>query len=99
MSIILADAELQLATMDALRGTADLREKLELALSSGTPSISDLAYAIKVRVKEDYSCVKKVLSKREEGRADYDVETLRDVLGVRIVTLSTGCVVNYSVDY
>jgi len=77
---------LELDTMNILRGTQDLRDRIELALSTGTPSISDLAYATKLRVKEDHSVVSKVLKKRQD-KPEYGVDALRDVVGLRIVTL------------
>ena len=78
--------QLELATMDALRGSQDLKDRLLLHLSTGAPSISDLAYAVKVRVKEDYKIIGKVAKKREETPG-YDVGTLRDIIGLRVVTL------------
>ncbi|RYG85560.1 MAG: hypothetical protein EON59_11940, partial [Alphaproteobacteria bacterium] len=77
---------LELATMDALRGSQDLKDRLLLHLSTGAPSISDLAYAVKVRVKEDYKIIGKVGKKRKETPG-YDVGTLRDIIGLRVVTL------------
>ncbi|MBY0256339.1 hypothetical protein [Methylobacterium sp.] len=80
------DNQLDLDTMDVLRGTTELRNRLLLEMSTGTPSISELAYAVKVRIKEDYKIVEKVKSKRVKT-PDYCVKKLRDVLGLRIVTL------------
>lgn len=80
------DNQLDLDTMDVLRGTTELRNRLLLEMSTGTPSISELAYAVKVRIKEDYKIVEKVKSKRVKT-PDYCVKKLRDVLRLRIVTL------------
>lgn len=79
-------SSLDLETMVALRGTDDLRKRLLLELSNGTPSITDLAYAVKIRVKEDYKLVEKVTRKRE-FRPAYQVSDVRDIVGVRVVTL------------
>jgi ppGpp synthetase/RelA/SpoT-type nucleotidyltranferase len=81
-----SDPELELATIDALRGANELRDRLLLAVSTGTPAVSDLAYAVKVRVKEDYKIQDKVLLKRKKN-PDYAVCNLRDVVGLRVITL------------
>jgi ppGpp synthetase/RelA/SpoT-type nucleotidyltranferase len=80
-------ATLDLHTMDALRGADDVRRRLLLEMSTGTPAISDLAYAVKVRVKEDFKVVEKVRRKRKGGKPEYSVAELRDLVGLRIVTL------------
>lgn len=80
-------SRLDLDTMDALRGADDVRRRLLLEMSTGTPAISDLSYAVKVRVKEDFKIVEKVLRKRAGGKPDYAVGRLRDLVGLRIVTL------------
>lgn len=80
-------ATLDLHAMNALRGADDVRRRLLLEMSTGTPAISDLAYAVKVRVKEDFKVVEKVLRKRKGGKPDYSVGRLRDLVGLRIVTL------------
>lgn len=79
------EEKLALAAIEALRGAGDVRKRLSLEMSSGTPSISDLAYAIKTRLKEDYRIVEKVKRKRVDK--SYDVDDLRDIVGLRIVTL------------
>jgi ppGpp synthetase/RelA/SpoT-type nucleotidyltranferase len=79
------EEKLALAAAEALRGAGDVRKRLSLEMSSGTPSISDLAYAIKTRLKEDYRIVDKVKRKRLEK--PYGVDDLRDIVGLRIVTL------------
>jgi hypothetical protein len=81
-----SDPELELATIDALRGANEPRDRLLLAVSTGTPAVSDLAYAVKVRVKEDYKIQDKVLLKRKKN-PDYAVCNLRDVVGLRVITL------------
>lgn len=73
--------------MDALRGAEDVRRRLLLEMNTGTPAIADLAYAVKVRVKEDFKVVEKVLRKRKGGKPEYSVSKLRDLVGLRIVTL------------
>ncbi len=78
---------LDLHAMNALRGADDVRKRLLLEMSTGTPAISDLAYAVKVRVKEDFKVVEKVLRKRKGGKPEYAVDRLRDLVGLRIVTL------------
>lgn len=81
------ESELELATMNALRGTENVKQRLLLEMSTGTPAISDLAYAVKVRVKEDYRVVEKVRRKRSADKLNYDVSSLRDLVGLRVVTL------------
>jgi ppGpp synthetase/RelA/SpoT-type nucleotidyltranferase len=86
MSQVVIDQELELATMRALRGAEELRGRLLVEMSTGTPAVADLAYAVKVRVKEDYKIMEKVASKRLK-RPQYGVGDLRDIVGLRIVTL------------
>jgi ppGpp synthetase/RelA/SpoT-type nucleotidyltranferase/tetratricopeptide (TPR) repeat protein len=81
-----ADTAIELATTNALRGAENLRDRLLLEMSLGSPAVSDLAYAVKVRVKEDYKIHEKVLAKRRD-RPLYGVPDLRDILGLRIITL------------
>lgn len=76
----------ELEVMDALRGATDLRDRLLVTLSAGTPSVADLAYALKVRVKEDYKILQKISKKRDE-RPDYGVKDVTDLVGLRIITL------------
>lgn len=85
--MINTDPNLELETMDALRGADNVKQRLFLEMSTGTPSISDLAYAVKVRVKEDFKIVEKVERKRRGDKPDYAVSSLRDLVGLRIVTL------------
>lgn len=80
------DRDLELAATRALRGAEEVKARLLVEMASGAPAIADLAYAIKVRVKEDYKIVEKVLHKRKEDQA-YNVGKLRDIVGLRIVTL------------
>ena len=82
------EPDLRLEAMAAIRGARELQERLRIELSTGSPSISDLAYAVKMRVKDNFKICEKVLRKRnEEGRPDYSVNNLRDIIGLRIVTL------------
>ncbi len=80
------DKELELATMRTLRGAEELKGRLLVEMATGSPAVADLAYAVKVRVKEDYKIVEKVRAKRET-RPGYRVQDLRDIVGLRIVTL------------
>lgn len=81
-----ADPVLELSTVDVLRGASDLKDRVLLAISSGTPAVADLAYAVKVRVKEDFKIVEKVQGKRL-ANSTYDPRNLRDIVGLRIMTL------------
>lgn len=80
------ETELELATMRALRGADELKGRLLVEMATGSPSVTDLAYAVKVRVKEDYKIIEKVRAKRDTKPA-YCVGDLRDIVGLRIVTL------------
>lgn len=80
------DKDLELATMEALRGAGDVRKRILLELSTGVPSIFDLAYAIKIRIKDDFRISEKVIDKRKK-KPEYQVNHIRDVVGLRIVTL------------
>jgi len=79
---------LDFSAMDRLRGTDDVRARLMTLMSIGTPSLDELTYAVKIRVKEDYKIVQKVMLKRQsKEKANYDVDSLRDIIGLRLVTL------------
>jgi ppGpp synthetase/RelA/SpoT-type nucleotidyltranferase len=79
---------LELQTFNALRGADDVERRLWIEMSTDVPSIEDMAYAIKIRTKRDYKIIKKVLRKRiEKSDPAYDVLRLRDIVGLRIVTL------------
>lgn len=71
---------------DAKHGALDVVNRLQNLMNTGAPSISDLAYTIRLREKEDYKIVEKVLRKRRVDPT-YDVHRIRDVVGLRVVTL------------
>jgi ppGpp synthetase/RelA/SpoT-type nucleotidyltranferase len=73
--------------MEARRGTDDVKEHFVRILGVGSPSIADLAYAVKSRVKDDYKIEEKVRRKRSEGKSSYKTTDIRDLVGIRIVTL------------
>ena len=80
--------KLDLQALDALRGAEDVQKRLAVEMSTGAPSINDIAYATKIRVKAAYNIVAKVLRKRtDKNDPGYDVYRLRDIVGLRIVTL------------
>lgn len=70
-----------------LDGAEDARTKLDALLSLGNPSPRKMAYAVKMRVKSQHSAVEKILSHRRAGEVEYSAAHLRDLVGVRIVTL------------
>jgi len=70
----------------AKRGAHHVLDRLQNLTRIGVPSISDLAYTIRLREKEDYKVVEKVQRKRLTDPT-YDVARLRDIVGLRIVTL------------
>lgn len=81
-----------LDVVEALHGAENLRERILGSLQSGTPSVTDLAYAVKARVKEDYKVVEKVKERRtgdahREARPTYGVGDITDLVGLRIITL------------
>lgn len=81
------NTQLRLAANEVRHGADEARERIIQAMSIGSPSIRDIAYAINSRVKEDFKIYNKVLKKRAEKRLDYNVGNLRDIIGLRIVTL------------
>ena len=81
-----SDERLLLEVYDALRGADSLRDNLLTTLQTGSPSVSDLAYAIKARVKEDYKCVDKVIDRRKK-KPNYGVGDVTDLVGLRVITL------------
>lgn len=77
---------LEQEALEARRGADHVQTHLLKMLDIGSPSVSELAYAVKSRIKDDYKIVQKVEKKREE-RAAYNVSDLRDIVGLRVVTL------------
>jgi ppGpp synthetase/RelA/SpoT-type nucleotidyltranferase len=79
-------AVLELDALRALSGADDVRKRLSAGLSLGNPSLEDLAYLIKIRVKDHRSLIRKVLDKRET-KPDYLASSATDIVGLRILTL------------
>ena len=77
---------LEQEALEARRGAEHVQTHLLKLLDVGSPSVSELAYAVKSRIKDDFKIVQKVENKRE-GKPDYSVSDLRDIVGLRIVTL------------
>jgi ppGpp synthetase/RelA/SpoT-type nucleotidyltranferase len=77
---------LEQEALEIRRGTESVRDHLLKTLEIGSPSVRELAYAVKARIKDDFKIVQKVEKKRIE-RPDYKVRDLRDIVGLRIVTL------------
>lgn len=78
--------KLELAAHQALSGNEDALKRVMIEMSVGSPSIEDLSYAIRLRAKDDYKIVNKVLDRRNK-KPDYQVSDIRDLIGLRIVTL------------
>jgi ppGpp synthetase/RelA/SpoT-type nucleotidyltranferase/tetratricopeptide (TPR) repeat protein len=70
----------------ALRGAPNVVERMDNLMKSGSPSIKDVAYALKMRTKDDYKIIDKVLKKKEKSNT-YSVNNIRDIVGLRIVNL------------
>lgn len=49
--------------------------------------ITDACYAVRVRVKSEDRLKEKVTRKLREGKADYNLESITDVIGIRLITL------------
>jgi ppGpp synthetase/RelA/SpoT-type nucleotidyltranferase len=74
--------------LQVLDGAEDVRKKLDALLSLGSPvSIRDVSYAVKSRVKQQNSAMDKIYDRRANGKPDYAATDLRDIVGVRAVTL------------
>lgn len=80
------DQQLRLDAHDALRGCDDALKRIMHEISAGSPSIDDLAYAVRLRAKDDYKVVDKVYN-RQRKKAEYNVADIRDIIGLRIVVL------------
>lgn len=92
MTQITGDERLLLEVVEALRGADNLRDRLLMALQTGTPAVADLAYAVKARVKEDHKVIEKIKDRRSGGKngepqPSYGVSDVTDLVGLRIVTL------------
>jgi len=86
------EERLLLDVIDALRGAENLRDRLLATLQTGTPAVSDLAYAVQARIKEDYKAIDKIKDRRvggkdREPKPDYCASDVTDLIGLRIVTL------------
>jgi ppGpp synthetase/RelA/SpoT-type nucleotidyltranferase len=79
--------DIEREAMSALRGAQYAKESFTKILNMGSPSISDLAYAVKSRIKDDHKIIEKVLKKRGGDKPHYRVNDIRDIVGIRIVTL------------
>lgn len=79
--------DLEREAMSALRGAQYAKDSFIKILNMGSPSISDLAYAVKARIKDDHKIIEKVSKKRKDDKPLYRVNDIRDIVGIRIVTL------------
>lgn len=82
---ISTEQQLELDATAILRGAEEVKRRLYVEMTAGNPSISDLSYAIKIRIKEDYKIIDKILKKRKTKK--YNASDIRDVIGLRVVTL------------
>ncbi|OED49540.1 hypothetical protein AB838_06865 [Rhodobacteraceae bacterium (ex Bugula neritina AB1)] len=82
-----ADSDLEVACLNVLAGASEVRSRVLSGLMLGHPSIDKTAYLTKCRVKEHESLVKKVLDRRENGKSDYLPTDVRDIVGLRLLTL------------
>jgi ppGpp synthetase/RelA/SpoT-type nucleotidyltranferase len=80
------DVTLRLAASEALHGTNQVVTRLRHAMEAGVPSINDLAYTIRARIKDDWKIIEKVKRKRLTKPA-YQIADITDIVGLRIVTL------------
>lgn len=82
-----ADSDLEVACLNVLAGASEVRSRVLSGLMLGHPSIDRTAYLTKCRVKEHESLVKKVIDRRENGKPDYLPTDVRDIVGLRLLTL------------
>lgn len=78
--------EIRFQAFNALNGADATRQKLLRAISVGSTSLEDEAYAIKCRVKSVESLVNKVIGKRLENKT-YKPSDATDIIGLRILVL------------
>lgn len=78
---------LEFAAFKALTGAEYVRQRLIHGLSMGTPSVEDEAYLIKSRVKKVDSLVAKVLDRVHKGEVTYSPSKVRDIVGLRLLSL------------
>ena len=81
--------ELLLAAYKVTEGAEDGLRRIESLLRLGQPSVADLCYTIRSRIKNPEKIAEKVSIKKEKN-PKYEVNTIRDVIGVRLVTLQRG---------
>lgn len=81
------DGELEVACLNVLAGASEVRGRVLSGLMLGHPSIDSSAYLTKCRVKGHESLVKKVLERRSNGKPNYIPTDVRDIVGLRLLTL------------
>jgi ppGpp synthetase/RelA/SpoT-type nucleotidyltranferase len=79
--------QIELDALRALSGADEVRKKLLAGVSMGDPSIEDLAYLIKCRVKAHDRLVEKIVDRRAKGKPQYSAKEVTDIVGLRVLTL------------
>src|SRR4051812_41048216 len=81
--------KLRLETVYALAGADYVRTKLVELLNTGPESLASAVYAVKCRVKDEESLIRKILYKRtEEHKKQYSASNVTDVVGLRLLALN-----------
>jgi ppGpp synthetase/RelA/SpoT-type nucleotidyltranferase len=78
--------EVELDALRVLSGADEVRKKLLSAMDMGNPSIDQLAYLIKCRIKNHGGLVEKVLD-RKKKKPSYKASDVTDIVGLRILAL------------
>ena len=74
--------DLRLQAAEMLHGADKIIDRLRTLVRVGLPSIADMAYATKFRIKEDYKIIEKVERKKRVD-TNYTCSNLRDCEGPR----------------
>lgn len=78
---------LEVECIRVLAGASEVRTKVLSGIALGEASVEEAAYLVKCRVKDQASLLHKVKNKRAGEKPDYSAREVRDIVGLRLLTL------------
>lgn len=82
------DLELHIEALRVLRDADKVSRRLHAAIEAGNPSFHSDVHLLKSRVKSTESLMGKVKNRRENGKYNYSIKDVNDIIGLRIITKS-----------